>query len=600
MSESTLRQRVPTSHESEVLLRPAPSTLPDTENDHNNSNVLSQTMQGASYLVLLQFFSRMVTFTLNQILVRFTTPDVLGVASIQLELLIASVLFLSREGFRCALLRANDDHATTTTDTTTSDTGSSKANCETLPDGKLAVVAHSRRGRYQQLINLSYLPANRPPYYTTAVILYGVSALIELAAEPLFILAQVDMLFKLRVLSEGVGVVIRCVITLGITLYGAQQATLHGNGVNQLGVLAFAMAQFIYSVMLVGGHAFYFIRQAIKHPDDDKVVPLWQLTPHPIIATDQRVYYFDTPLLKLAGTFAKQSMLKHLLTEGDKILMAILCVYAFVVNYGSLVARIFYQPMEETIRIFFAKTFPSDDAYLSSKPSNGQVTSLYSQLHLASRVLASMVKFHLLCGLVFACFAPAYTGTLIDLLVGSQWSHKTEAPSVLALYCLYVPIMGVNGVAESFVQAIARPEDISAQSRIMMLFSLLYLTLGAVLMRVFHMGAAALVIANAFNMILRIAWSLRLARRRILEAESALQAIHPSTATSTTDARPSDYLSAKHMLPARWPSLVALLATIITWWSEQSIGWTSLIDKGKHIGVGAVIFLPFSMVVYPC
>lgn len=46
-------------------------------------------------------------------------------------------------------------------------------------------------------------------------------------------------------------------------------------------------------------------------------------------------------MLNLASTLTKQSLLKHVLTEGDKMLISAICsdndqgIYAFVVNYGK-------------------------------------------------------------------------------------------------------------------------------------------------------------------------------------------------------------------------------------------------------------------------
>jgi hypothetical protein len=56
----------------------------------------------------------------------------------------------------------------------------------------------------------------------------------------------------------------------------------------------------------------------------------------------QKVFWFDEHLFNLAKTFTKQSLLKHVLTEGDKMLIALLSepvdqgIYAFVFNYGKL------------------------------------------------------------------------------------------------------------------------------------------------------------------------------------------------------------------------------------------------------------------------
>lgn len=60
---------------------------------------------GARWIMMFNIAQRMITFVLNQSMIAFTTPDVLGMAAIQLELVLSTLLFLSREGIRLACLR---------------------------------------------------------------------------------------------------------------------------------------------------------------------------------------------------------------------------------------------------------------------------------------------------------------------------------------------------------------------------------------------------------------------------------------------------------------------------------------------------------------
>lgn len=55
--------------------------------------------------MVLTTFQRLFTFGLNQILLRYVSPEVFGVSSMQLELLVGTALFMTRECFRSALLR---------------------------------------------------------------------------------------------------------------------------------------------------------------------------------------------------------------------------------------------------------------------------------------------------------------------------------------------------------------------------------------------------------------------------------------------------------------------------------------------------------------
>src|SRR5579871_5739926 len=88
------------------LSRDRKTSLKQVDEDVNvQTSVLSTSARGASYLILLQLFTRVLTFTFNQLVLRHTTPAIFGFATIQLELLSNTILFVSREGFRIALQR---------------------------------------------------------------------------------------------------------------------------------------------------------------------------------------------------------------------------------------------------------------------------------------------------------------------------------------------------------------------------------------------------------------------------------------------------------------------------------------------------------------
>ncbi|KAG0348183.1 Oligosaccharide translocation protein rft1, partial [Gamsiella multidivaricata] len=347
-SSPTLRQRTHATSTTTASSSESSTTTPTTD---EASSILSSSVQGASYLVLLQFVSRMLTFTLNQVLLRFTSAETLGIASVQLELLLNTILFLSREGVRCAAIRVSDDSSTTTTTTASSSLSSdadrigdgshgiSDIKDETAPVSSLSssssssssITSTPRPGseayRLQKLVNMVYAPIPigalmtvlavgyclshvdssaeaRFPHYRLSIYLYGLSALIELLAEPMFMVAQYKLWFKTRVSVEGTAVIVRCVLTCALTIYGnraevveampGHHHALHldpkttaavvaaGKGDrNTMGVLAFAVAQFV-----------------------------------------PEYFYFDPELLKLSKTLTAQSLLKHILTEGDKMLMA--------------------------------------------------------------------------------------------------------------------------------------------------------------------------------------------------------------------------------------------------------------------------------------
>ena len=294
-SDPTLRQRSTPGQQTGTTTLPVESA--------EASSILSSSIQGASYLVLLQFVSRMLTFTLSQVLLRFTTAETLGIASVKLELLLNTILFLSREGVRCAAIRVSDDTKNTTENTDAS--SSASTNSRNSGDQKKKDTAIVRPGteayRLQKLVNMVYAPIPvgvimtclavsyylsqldeateaRSPGYRLSIYLYGLSAFIELLAEPMFMVAQYKLWFKTRVSVEGTAVIVRCILTCGLTIYGARSSLPHsntkettGSAANTMGVLAFAIAQFAYALLTLGGFLLAFRSKSLEKQEHEKI-----------------------------------------------------------------------------------------------------------------------------------------------------------------------------------------------------------------------------------------------------------------------------------------------------------------------------------------
>lgn len=281
--------------------------MDSSKDDKPKENLLSTTAKGASYLIMLQFVSRMLTFSLNQIVLHYVSKDNFGVASVNLELLSSTILFISREGFRSALIRSNKNRQEI-------------LNLAYIPTCLGLLTTFLTCSYYLSTITSQDLV--EMPYYRVAVLCYGFASLIELLVEPLFILALNNLYFQLRVMVEGLAVILRCLVTFSLTLYFA--------GNDKLGILAFAIGQLVYGLIILVGYTGFFLY---------KEKSIQRLIPHEIVE-QERKYWFDKPLLYLGITMTKQSLLKHVLTEGDKMLISILSskedrgVYAFVVNYG--------------------------------------------------------------------------------------------------------------------------------------------------------------------------------------------------------------------------------------------------------------------------
>lgn len=187
-------------------------------------DALSTSAKGATYLIALQISSRAFTFAINQIILRFSSPERLGLST-QLELYVITVLYFARESIRVAVQRQSS--------------------------------------KTQEVVNLSYvsvllgvplalglgwawmqrsLPAI--PFIRGALIVCGIASMVELASEPAFVVAQQKMLYGVRASAETIATILSCLVRLAVVV-GSVRAGL------DLGVNSFAAGQLTYAMTLL-------------------------------------------------------------------------------------------------------------------------------------------------------------------------------------------------------------------------------------------------------------------------------------------------------------------------------------------------------------
>lgn len=188
------------------------------------SNTLSASAKGATFLILTQVGSRALTFIINQVLLRYLSPELLGAAT-QLELYLISVQYFARESLRVALQRQ---------------TGNSQA----IVNVSYISVALGLPLAYflARLYARSLLP--QVQYMEQSLPLYGIAAILELVTEPCFVVVQQKMMYKIRATAETMATIGRCLITFAAVLWAARTG-------KDLGVLPFALGQLGYSVLLL-------------------------------------------------------------------------------------------------------------------------------------------------------------------------------------------------------------------------------------------------------------------------------------------------------------------------------------------------------------
>jgi oligosaccharide translocation protein RFT1 len=232
---------------------------------------------------------------------------------------------------------------------------------------------------------------------------------------------------------------------------------------------------------------------------------------------------------------------------------------------GSLVARIVFQPIEESSRVFFSKSL---SVPLSSGEKEDKV--LKTAIGLLSTILLLFTHFLLL----LVTFGPPYM-TLATSLVLPPRYLQTSAPSILRAYRFYLPAMAYNGILEAFFASVCTPADLRSQSRMMVAASISLVATALGGSRLFGMGDTALVWANTVSMAVRALYAWRFVQRYC-----------------ATRGQPT-LVNWSALIPPWGVVLTFATAAICTRWSEAAydgIKPSVIVQKG-HVAVGGVCLI---------
>uniref|UniRef100_A0AAR2J2V1 Protein RFT1 homolog n=1 Tax=Pygocentrus nattereri TaxID=42514 RepID=A0AAR2J2V1_PYGNA len=428
----------------------------------------------ASYNVLLQVMFRLLTFFLNAFTLRFVSKELIGVVNVRLTkalvfrlmLLYTTLVFLSREAFRRACLSGE---------------GEGRNWRQVINLLWLTLPLGCLWGALLVCVWWWLLKAPDPeavPHYVPAVGFFCLAALMELLAEPLWVLAHAHMLVRLKVVAESLAMIAKCLVTVVMVVSAPDW-----------GLYIFSAAQCVYAGFLLLCYIIYFLQFLGSEEAKKKSFPLdhvSQLLPtrlngQPLI---------NWKLATLTWSFFKQSFLKQILTEG-----------------------------KESFYVFFAKVLERGQDVRQQKQE---------EVSIASNVLECLLKLVLLIGLIITAFGYSYSYLALDMYGGGLLSSGT-GPSLLRCYSFYVLLLAINGVTECFVFAAMSKEEVDRYNLVMLGLSASFLLLSYWLTWLF--GGMGFILANCCNMGLRIMHSLIYIHRYFQHSvHTPLSGLHPHPA----------------------------------------------------------------------
>ena len=302
------------------------------------------------------------------------------------------------------------------------------------------------------------LMAGKTFSYYRSLTLYSLAAIIEASAEGPLALSLREGLGKERIWAESAALAIK----IGVIISSLQTQSI-------------SMAQFI-DAYARGQLAFAVALSALY----------WRLMP----TKSFRFAWPSKEFAHLSLNLCSQNAFKFILGQGDMLIINAFAslndqgTFAVVSNYGSLVLRLLFQPLEEASLSFFAKE------KLSTAAMNHFTRSLKSLIYLA---------------LLFSCFASFFTWPVVRFLLGQKWIERGGAVEALAAYCLLIGSAGISGFLESLVHVLIDDAWMSRSRNWTIAISAIYCTLAVLLIPRFQ--TTGLILAGAINFGMRAALS---------------------------------------------------------------------------------------------
>jgi oligosaccharide translocation protein RFT1 len=430
---------------------------------------------------LVSILQKIVTFTLNQCLLRNTTPTVFG-KTIQFELFLSTMLFLSREGIRLSILRKSN------------------------------IIKDDNRD-LQMIINLSWIPfalmflslvtivrfVRVPDEDLKLFVYYNVSALLESAGEPWYNVSCLLGNVNIRLYAEGIAMVARAISTVVFVVYYDWE--LSGFGLAQI------IYGFVYTASLI---CLSWLSTSRNDTTFLSLVPrfIWSRTFAEVLYDNIGGESF-TLAAAMVGTIG----LKHFSTESDKIVLSVYMshdnqgVYNVASNYCSLIARLVFFPIEEACRLTFPRMISETRQLCTVNKVNTSIelVEIESKLQHMFEILTSLMQFIFLFSVIFPIFGPFYATIFVKIFLGSNWFSK-EIVNIISCFCIYILIMGLNGVAEAFVQSVIEKKHMYIVTLSMIASSFTFAISVAVMVKLF--GTCGIVLSLTISMFVRLMFNL--------------------------------------------------------------------------------------------
>lgn len=521
-------------------------------------NLLMSSLENASFNIVFQILFRCVTFIINAWVIRNVGHEVLGIMNVRLLLLESTILFLSREPFNRACLGQKDQLNWS----------------QIMNQIWLSVPISAALSLIFVYVWLNLLPLGHPEHafqYTIGCWSVALSCVLELCSANMALVAQLFCFVKLKIIIDTLHIFVRAILFVSIIMYDSSMALI-AFSVAQMGSIAtVVISYYVFFYWYIKNKPLHakgalkskFLTKNVldklyENMDDFQFDSLKDFFPQWLGNVSET---FNKTLSALTISFAKQGVVKQVLTEGEKYVMSISPVLSFseqatydvVNNLGSLAARFIFRPIEDSSYFYFTQMVNRELPLIKQDHTKIQESCV---------VLSQVCKTVTSIGLVVLVFGQSYARTLLLLYGGEAFVASGLPVQLLRSHCLAIVLLAVNGVTECYTFATMTSAQLNSYNYLMVFFSISFLLLSYVLTYIF--GPVGFIISNCVNMFARIVHSVHFIGSKY----------------KGTDYRPLDGLYV-----GKFFLLCLFIAGVICKTSENRLGQTSIV---LHICVGVI------------
>lgn len=521
-------------------------------------NLLMSSLENASFNIIFQIIFRCVTFIINAWVIRNVGHEVLGIMNVRLLLLESTILFLSREPFNRACLGQKDEFSWH----------------QIINQIWLSVPLSCILSLFFVYIWLNVLPLGNPEYafqYAFGCWSVAVSCVIELCSANMALVTQLFCFVKLKVALDTLHIFVRTVIFVSVIIYDRTLALVAFSLAQVCSIAAVGIIYYIFFYWYIKNKPLFakgalkntFVPESVltklyENMDDFQFTSLKEFLPKWLGSINLT---FNKKLSSLTVSFAKQGIVKQLLTEGEKYVMSVSPVLTFseqatydvVNNLGSLAARFIFRPIEDSSYFYFTQMV-SRELPLHKQDQH--------KIRESSTVLSQVCKTVSSIGLIVLVFGQSYAYTLLWMYGGESFVASGLPVQLLRSHCLAIVLLAVNGVTECYTFATMTSAQLNSYNYLMVFFSISFLIISYVLTYTF--GPVGFIISNCINMFARIMHSIHFINKKYKD----------------TGYKPLDGLNVGKVFV-----LVLFIAGCVCKVSENKLTQVSVV---LHIAIGAV------------